>query len=481
MRRTTIVIAVAAMFGSVTAATSGMAGARARISATGLFFSNGSEVKSVSCTSPGNCGAGGYFQDRKGRQQAFVVSQVRGVWSRPHALTGPAHLNTGGLAAVTSVSCSSPGNCGAGGYYQTAPNAWQVFVVSEIHGRWRTAIQIPGTAALNPGHQAAIGSVSCTSPGNCSAGGYVRSTSGISADLAPFVVTEVNGRWGTAIEVPGAAALDAGGGVAGVNSVSCSSPGNCGAGGWYKNAPSQAQAFVVSQVDGVWGTAAEVPGTAALNTGGYAAVAAVSCPSNGSCGAVGWYSDAGANAQRAFVVDERNGVWGAAIEVPGITMFNQLGISVLQTVSCPSAGNCTAGGWEAVTQGLVVSEAGARWGDARLVPRLGRLNVARDAQVTSVSCGSPVNCAAVGFYGDSAGRVQGFEVSKVRGRWLTVAQIPGLAALDTAGYSFIDAVSCASPGNCVVGGAYTTGRRHFVHAFVATERAGHWGKAQQVF
>ena len=478
MRRTTTTIALAAAFGLVAAATVGMASARTRMSPAGLFFFFDSEVKSVSCTSPGNCGAGGYFQDRKGHLQAFVISQVRGVWGRPHALTGPAHLNTGGSAAVTSVSCSSPGNCGAGGFYQTGLNAWQVFVVSQIHGRWGTAIQVPGTSALNTWLQAGIGSVSCTSPGNCSAGGYVRPTSAIQA---PFVVTEVNGRWNTAIEVPGAAALEAGGGAAAVNSVSCSSPGNCGAGGWYKDTPDQLQAFVVSQVAGIWGTATEVPGTAALNTGGYAAVSAMSCPSDGSCGGVGWYSDAATNAQRAFVVDENSGTWGTAVEVPGITRFNQLGVSALQAVSCRSAGNCAAGGWEAATQGLLVSESGGRWGNARLVPGLGRLNAARDAKVTSVSCGSRGHCTAVGFYSDARGRVQGFQVSEVRGRWRTVGQIPGLTSLNTAGYAFVDSVSCAAPGDCVVGGAYTAGRRHAVHAFVATERDGHWGKARPVF
>jgi hypothetical protein len=289
------------------------------------------------------------------------------------------------------------------------------------------------------------------------------------------------GRSRPAIEVPGAAALEAGGGVAVIHSLSCSSPGNCGAGGQYTSAPRQIQAFVVSQVGGVWGAATEVPGTAALNTGGGAAVAAVSCPSDGNCGAVGSYYDAGANAVRAFLVDENHGTWGTAIEVPGITRFNQLGVSALQAVSCRSAGNCTAGGWEAATQGLLVSETGGRWGDARLVPRLGRLNAARDAQVTSVSCGRSANCTAVGFYGDSRGHVQGFQVSQVRGRWLTVGQIPGLAALNTAGHAYVDSVSCASPGDCVVGGAYTAGRGHFVHAFVATERDGHWGKARPVF
>src|SRR5260370_4008900 len=36
---------------------------------------------------------------------------------------------------------------------------------------WHTAIEVPGTAALNQRGDAQITSVSCTSAGNCSAGG----------------------------------------------------------------------------------------------------------------------------------------------------------------------------------------------------------------------------------------------------------------------------------------------------------------------
>jgi len=63
------------------------------------------------------------------------------------------------------------------------------------------------------------------------------------------------------------------------------------------------QAFVVSEVNGIWGTAEEVPGTAALNQGGYAFVASVSCAPAGSCGAGGWYTDNTGNSQ-AFVVSK---------------------------------------------------------------------------------------------------------------------------------------------------------------------------------
>jgi hypothetical protein len=59
-------------------------------------------------------------------------------------------------------------------------------------------------------------------------------------------VTETNGTWGTALEVPGTAALNKG--KAGrVNSVSCGAPGNCAAGGFYTDAFHNQQAFVVNE------------------------------------------------------------------------------------------------------------------------------------------------------------------------------------------------------------------------------------------
>jgi hypothetical protein len=45
-------------------------------------------------------------------------------------------------------------------------------------GRWRTAIEVPGTAALNTGGEAAINSVSCAAPHGCAAGGAYRDGSG---------------------------------------------------------------------------------------------------------------------------------------------------------------------------------------------------------------------------------------------------------------------------------------------------------------
>jgi hypothetical protein len=72
---------------------------------------------------------------------------------------------------------------------------------------------------------------------------------------------------------------------------------------------------VAVERNGRWGKAAKVPGPVALNVGGDAAVASVSCGAAGSSAADGFYSDGAGNAQ-AFVAVERNGRWRRAIEVP---------------------------------------------------------------------------------------------------------------------------------------------------------------------
>ena len=61
--------------------------------------------------------------------------------------------------------------------------------------------------------------------------------------------------------------------------------------------------FVVSQVNGRWSKGKEVPGTATLNTRGNAAINSVSCASAGNCSAGGDYTDSSRHFQ-AFVVSQ---------------------------------------------------------------------------------------------------------------------------------------------------------------------------------
>jgi len=102
--------------------------------------------------------------------------------------------------------------------------------------------------------------------------------------------------------VPGTAALNAGANASLV-AMSCASAGNCSGGGTYTGNTAHRQAFVVSEVSGSWHAALEVPGTAILNKGGVASTDSVSCTSAGECSATGHYTD-GAGHRQVFVVTE---------------------------------------------------------------------------------------------------------------------------------------------------------------------------------
>jgi hypothetical protein len=88
-----------------------------------------------------------------------------------------------------------------------------------------------------------------------------------------------------------------------------------------------------------------MPGTAALDQGGPAGALSVSCASAGNCSAGGSYAD-GPDSAQAFVAGEVSGTWHAAREVPGTAVLNQGGAgAAVNSVSCAMAGNCAAVGF----------------------------------------------------------------------------------------------------------------------------------------
>jgi hypothetical protein len=427
-------------------------------------------VAAISCADSADCSAGGSYASSLSSSgppvlQVYVVNRTFHSWQNAKEVPGSAGLNTGGSARITSVTCAAAGDCLAGGSYTQTSGQRQAFVVSETNGTWGTAEKVPGTAALNRGHPGAtVTSASCTAPGDCLVGGRYTDSSG---NGQAFVVSETNGTWGTAQEVRGTAALNAGG-YALVDSVSCASAGNCSAGGRYASSSTDgvpaSQAFVVSETNGTWGTAQEVQGTAALNAGGYAEVDSVSCASAGNCSAGGAYTDS-TPATQAFVVNETNGTWGTVEEVPGTASLNTAGLAQVNSVACAAPGDCSAGGFyldsSFNTQAFVVNETNGSWGTAENVPAIPALDQGSPgARVASVSCVSAGNCSAGGSYSDAADHQQAFVVSETGGTWGTAEEVPGSATLNAGGLAGIGSVSCAPGGLCSAAGSYTDVNNH---------------------
>ena len=343
---------------------------------------------------------------------------------------------------------------------------------SATAGEWGEALPVPGLAALNVGNFAEVTNVSCTSPGNCSAVGAYNDGSARQG----FLVDRVAGAWQQAVPVPGLGALDVGR-FSNVQEVSCSSDGNCSAVGRYSTGPGLGSAFVVDRVGGVWQDAVPVPGLGPLNVSGDAQLASVSCSSDGNCSALGYYVDA-TPAYQLFVVDRVGGVWQDAIPIPGLIAMNQ-GEDVMGVViTCPSDGNCSAGGSYAATfgnyQGFVVDRVGGVWQTAAPVPGLQALNVANNAALNGLSCSSTGNCSAVGRYRDGAGD-QGFVIDRVAGVWQSAVAAPGLASLGTRGEVW--AISCPLDGNCSAVGIAIGGN---LFAVTIDRIGGVWQSAQAI-
>jgi hypothetical protein len=420
-------------------------------------------VNSLSCWAAGDCIAGGMYTDKYRHAQAFVALERKGRWGSAIQVPGTAVLNAGGNAQVGSVSCARTGACVAVGTYTDLQMNTQWFTAVERAGRWRKAAPVPVPGLTG----ASISTVWCAPGGLCAAGGSFTDATGTGQ---AWVMTQTAGRWHAALEVPGIAALNVPGGSAQLSAVSCSSAGNCGAGGIYVFGSNPAgvpygqafSAFVVTETNGVWGDAEQVPGIMPLNPGMYGGVDMISCPAAGNCTAAGYdnayWPSCSYPCQGTFVVSERDGIWGTALN-PGLTDNYVL--------TCVSAGDCVDGGdWLESEEAGVVSETNGTWGG---VVGLDGAHAPYGPDVVSVSCSSVGYCVAGGV--NSANMA--FVATEQHGTWgkaITPAGIPSSDYTSASGRGAqASAVACPSGMSLCVAGGFYEGRKGGFQAFVVSQ------------
>jgi hypothetical protein len=246
-------------------------------------------------------------------------------------------------------------------------------------------------------------------------------------------------------------------------------------------------ALALAVVPAVAGAAEWTPAPVALPAGATGGLLyGVDCPEAGSCVAVGASSESDAvdpQALKPMVVTEAGGTWGqgATVGRPGGALATSHMATTLMGVSCPTAGSCVAVGFEAPTGGYWVPktpvaavETDGTWGEIfQIAPPGG----ATYAVLKSVSCRSVGSCVAVG--GDESGP---FAVTETDGSWGPAVQIPPTApATEEPSPDPITfgSVSCPAVGSCVGAGVSwnSAGERQ---PSVATATDGDWGEAFQV-
>jgi hypothetical protein len=369
-------------------------------------------------------------------------------WSKPEPLPKGAALATSDPVTPTAIDCAGTGDCAAVGTASPANSPYlddEPFVDNQVNGKWQPPQKITGLPKEPSSYGDSVDAVSCSSPGNCTAGGLFSYDGDVNHIASqPFLTTETNGKWAPAQQVPGIATLNTD--EAGeITSVSCSAVGYCTAGGTYGTPIGNGipetiiRPFTVDEIAGKWQRARPIPGVNPATGGSSVWPVIVTCAAPGDCtvgGAVSVATDS------AFTLSDTAFKWNAVKPIKGMHDLDGL--------DCPATGDCVAVGGNQVAQ-----SSGGTWGSAKAVG-------GTDLTLSQVSCSSRGNCLAGGFEWPGAGPeelqpTKAAVVSQEQGNWAVPQTLSSIVSKTAGGNSSIGTISCAGSGQCEIGGSYSVG------------------------
>ena len=242
----------------------------------------------MSCASAGNCTAVGDYSDSSGHEQGLLLTETSGTWATGVEASLPADAGRDPVVDLVSVSCASAGNCTAVGRYQDDLGNYyrHGLLLTETSGTWATGVEASLPANAGTTHTAGLNEVSCASAGNCTAVGYYE------RQLRP--------RTGAAVDRD-------------VGDVGGRRRGIAARKRWHKPGTSQLgvvrlggelhrrrllrgqlgplRGLLLSETSGTWAAGVEPSLPANAGTNQDAGLGSVSCASAGNCTAVGDYTD----------------------------------------------------------------------------------------------------------------------------------------------------------------------------------------------
>jgi hypothetical protein len=334
-------------------------------------------LSSVSCFPTAGCVAVGGYEASDDTTHPLLVPMSGGNWHAgttaqlpANAATSPGPDFPGAGGGLSFVACQNAGHCTAVGTYVNADasDSDYPWVLTETGGHWARGAEarLPANASvlgdLERGASPFFGftGLSCPSAGNCTAvGGYEDKASAEEG----LLLAERKGVWSQGVNAPlprkAIPNSEPNEFTTPLTSVSCAAPNDCAAAGWYViNRSGKEHGLLLTERAGTWKASALVLPAKARAPGGVF-LTSVSCPARGSCVAVGYYGNHGKT--HGLVVRERGGKWGRAVNAALPTNAAPAGKShtFLNTVVCPSAKFCLAGGSYAdrsrTTQGLLLN------------------------------------------------------------------------------------------------------------------------------
>ena len=356
----------------------------------------------------------------------------------------------------------------AGSVRKSTANGDLPMVVSETSGTWGKAVQLtlPTGAATKALSDAT--DVWCGSSTSCVATGFYRYSANKGKYDKPFIATMAGGSWkkATNIPLPKNSTIPTN---ATLSRISCSSTGNCGAVGTYRDKDGDIEIGGYIEQGGNWVTSHWIVEPPAAPAKGKTVIPyGISCPATGDCIGVGKYNNA-KGVVRPFIFTSTNGTWnnGFSINLPSDAK-SQAGD--FHAVSCPDVNNCVAVGNYVTMSGqkavFSVTETGGTWNknakEITIAPSGGASPPA--PQLNGLSCANTTTCDAVGFYSRSGSPnlVSPLSVAYSTSTWQTAAGVPapnGSNATSAAFTQFKD-VSCWTQWGCAAVGSYIDSGGH---------------------
>ena len=247
-------------------------------------------LNSVSCGAAGRCVAVGSYINTANAQEGLLLTGTdsSGAWVfTPTAVSLPSGAATSPVASLSSVSCMAAGDCDAVGSYADSSHHQQGLLLTEAGSSWGsgTEAKLPADASTNP--DVSLTSVSCSSVGNCDAVGDYSTAAG---SLHGLMLTATAGSWGTGAEpsIPSDAGSTS---FVMLSSVSCFATSQCAATGNYADESFSSHPLLLSQSSGGSWSAGVEPALPYPNPSPDANVEALGCAPGGGCTAVADYTD----------------------------------------------------------------------------------------------------------------------------------------------------------------------------------------------
>jgi hypothetical protein len=334
-------------------------------------------LKSVACSSPGNCIADGV----QGANGTILILESNNKWGNSHRLAISSAKSAIGQN-FGATGCSPHGTCWAVYLIIKSDQNVDSYAVGESNGAWSTPVRL--AANLAPGIRW-VTSISCWSVSSCTVLGSAWNDK--TRQTTSFTQNEIKGAWGVALPIPDIRLSTNGSGL------QCFSAGNCVLGGTQISASGSGEGVLDQEVEGKWRSPQFETGFGSRRAA--ETVGRIACSSSNQCVASGTVLAKDGRTQ-VFVQAQLHGIWQKAKILSTIGSYATISASCEQHISCFVVGTVQVTTNRSVP--FIEKFVGSKWSD--ILPRDFRGSAFSHSGFNGVSCTSR-GCTSSGFSGAS--------------------------------------------------------------------------------